>query len=385
MRNGIGSYKTKHGTRYWFKVKVGNHIVVKGGFLRSEDARIARADVVSEYRGNSLKECPYFNLLCDTWLKRHCKEVKVSTGYQLRGLVKNYIKDRIPNKRIDLLNYLDFSDWWDWVCEKPIKKKNYLLHILWEMMDFANVEYFYFGKEYKRLIPFKDYSIKDPFVDKTKRQVLSIEEMGRFMKAVGDRKFKLMFLLAFMTGMRISEVRGLVRKAIVGNHLYVYQQVSRIGKKALVNSGLISKKEVSKAGNVSLLVPPKSLSSNRVYSLPKTLAEALSSWCSDYSLKDNDFVFFSQFGDYSKPVGERTVSRKLDDAIEKSGVPRITFHKFRHLDATFLHDMGLDDTSIALYLGHKNPEVTRDYYLHQSDQKEKTISDDMEKVSKRFI
>lgn len=385
MKNGIGSYKTKKGLRFWFKVKIGHHVVVRGGFLKAYDAKIARSDVISRYRGESLRDCPTFNVLCDVYSERHLKEVKLSTAYQFMGIVKNYFKGHIPNKRIDLINYLDFSDWWEWVKSQPIKKKNYLLRILWNMFDFASVEYFYFGKEYKRLIPYKDYSIKDPIGVQTKAKVLSVEQMVSFMKAVKDEKFKLMFLLAFVTGMRISEVRGLIGRAFDGRKLYVFQQVSKFGKKALVNSGIVPKNKASVIPDKPIFVSPKSRNSNRFYVLPKSLSFALNSWISKYAIKDDDFIFFSQSGDKGFPVAERTVNRKLDDAIKESGVPRITFHKFRHSDATLLHDMGLDDTSIAMYLGHKSADVTREFYIHQTDKKEEDISNDLDVIAKEIV
>lgn len=352
--------------RYWYQVKVGGHFFCKRGFHLLSDARAAMSQVIYSHRGGSLEECPDFDTLCGVYLEHVKPTMKESTLYALSHQIKNHFIAHMRNKRIDLLKSYDYENWWNWIKSLSYKKKNGLLNIFDNIFDFASVNFYYFSKDYKKLVPFKDYSINDPIENMSKVRVLTMSELTSFTSAVTDEEYRLLFLLGFVTGMRISEVRGLQARALVGKHLYVFQQVAHFGK-------------------TPKMVSLKSSSSNRVYVLPLSLADALGGWIKKYGIKPDGFVFFSRLEGTMKPLGENTVIREMGRACKVSGVKYFSFHKLRHTQATMLHEGGVDDTSISMYLGHKNPSVTEKYYLHETDNSESLISKRFEDLVDKFF
>jgi integrase len=58
----------------------------------------------------------------------------------------------------------------------------------------------------------------------------------------------------------------------------------------------------------------------------------------------------------------------LKAACEKAKVPYITHHSLRHFFANALKDQKLDIGEISRFLGHANPTVTQNIYLHWRDE-----------------
>jgi len=58
----------------------------------------------------------------------------------------------------------------------------------------------------------------------------------------------------------------------------------------------------------------------------------------------------------------------LNTACELAGIPRVTHHSFRHAYASLQHQRGVDDVEISKLLGHANPTITRNIYIHAFDE-----------------
>jgi integrase len=64
---------------------------------------------------------------------------------------------------------------------------------------------------------------------------------------------------------------------------------------------------------------------------------------------------------------EHRITRSLRTACRNAGVPHTTHHGLRHAYATLLHEAGEDDGTISKLLGHANPTITRNIYIHWKD------------------
>ncbi|WP_307977298.1 site-specific integrase [uncultured Streptococcus sp.] len=65
------------------------------------------------------------------------------------------------------------------------------------------------------------------------------------------------------------------------------------------------------------------------------------------------------------------LQRMLDDHLEKAGLPRFTFHAFRHTHASLLLNAGITYKELQHRLGHSKISMTLDVYSHLSKDKEK--------------
>ena len=73
-------------------------------------------------------------------------------------------------------------------------------------------------------------------------------------------------------------------------------------------------------------------------------------------------VFATKLG---SPLSRRNLlNRQLKPTCEKLGLQGITWHWFRHANATLQGAVGTPLGTIQAMLGHSSPDITREVYLH---------------------
>jgi integrase len=60
-------------------------------------------------------------------------------------------------------------------------------------------------------------------------------------------------------------------------------------------------------------------------------------------------------------------NRVLKPAVADLGLPRVTFHSFRHTCASLLFEQGRNVRQVADWLGHSDPAYTLRTYVHLLD------------------
>ncbi len=103
---------------------------------------------------------------------------------------------------------------------------------------------------------------------------------------------------------------------------------------------------------------PKTSSSKRVIPLPKQLLP---------SLKDHKKHSQSTYvveDDQGKAISVRSYQRSFELILQKLKIERKGFHALRHTFATRALECGMDIKTLADILGHKNPTVTLNRYVH---------------------
>ena len=351
----VYSYVTAKGRKWLYKVSVANRQYLKRGFATREEARKAEATFL--LNAGKERRVPTLSEAAEGWLAAHGSQIKESTLYSLRGKVRNYVLDRLPDLPLDRYSYPLLSRWWEKVCSERIQKKNYVLGILKGIFAYARD---FHGVDcmavVNRLLPFRDFSIRDV---RESRRFLSADEFRRVYAAEGDPYFRLYLLISFFMGMRISEVRGLQVKCYDGERLYVFQQVQ--GKSGKGRWELTSL---------------KTKSSSRVYLLPPFLRKAIDAHVAANSLGKESFLFFgrsSRDRGHLEPVSENTLARELRRLSASTGI-RFTSHSFRHGEATLLESEGVSVEEIGRYLGHSSGEVTRRHYIHETEKARERIA-----------
>lgn len=114
-------------------------------------------------------------------------------------------------------------------------------------------------------------------------------------------------------------------------------------------------------GHVSL-GPPKTGSSQRRVTLPRSVAEELSQHLATWPTGEDGLVFTSPCGG---PLRRTNFRRKVWlPAVEKAGLGPLRFHDLRHSHAALLIAQGEHPKVIADRLGHSSPMVTMTTYAH---------------------
>lgn len=184
-------------------------------------------------------------------------------------------------------------------------------------------------------------------------RVLGRADIERLLDA-SSPPYRLMIATALYTGLRISELLGLIWSDID------------------FGMGLISvRAQLSRAhrGAPARRVAPKSAAAYRDIPLIDQLAQhLLAHRRSTPFAAPTDWVFATSRG---TPQSQRNVSRRgLQHAVElarldRDGWPALRFHDLRHTFASHLIlDHGLDVAHVSRILGHASTTITLDVYTH---------------------
>lgn len=195
-----------------------------------------------------------------------------------------------------------------------------------------------------------------PRAEHRAQRVLGRDEIERLLGACSSRD-RLMVSTVLYTGMRISEMLGLVWDDIdfAAGLVRVRAQLSRAHR-----------------GEPARRVAPKTAASIRDIPLVAQLAELLAHHKRKGRFADGrDWVFATARG---TPYGHRNVSRRgLRRAAQIAGLnrgdwPPLRFHDLRHAFASHLIvDLGLDVAQVSRILGHARVTITLDVYTHLFD------------------
>jgi integrase len=196
--------------------------------------------------------------------------------------------------------------------------------------------------------------VEPPRVARVTMQILSPEEVGRFLDVARDTDYYVYFATLLYTGLRRGELLALRwRNLDLGKGtLSVVETAYRLG------SGEYRIKE------------PKTPQSRRTVILPPSLVELFKVYRFDQELlriqlgiglNGDDFVFIRPDG---SPVNPNAVSLAFRRIIKRAGLKAIRIHDLRHTHASLMLKAGIHPKVVSERLGHANIGITLDLYSH---------------------
>ncbi len=172
-------------------------------------------------------------------------------------------------------------------------------------------------------------------VESDKINIMPPETIEPFLDAVTNPKYRTLFTLAVLGGLRQGELLGLKWSDIDWDTKQV---------------------RVKRTYNKRAWYSPKSKSSIRAVDLGPRMVKVLKKWILACPPNDLNLVFPSRTG---KPLDDSTMVRKFfRPALKKSKLPIIRFHDLRHTFASLLIEQGESIKYIQSQLGHSSPTVT---------------------------
>ncbi len=173
--------------------------------------------------------------------------------------------------------------------------------------------------------------IKRPHNDKKLPVILSENEVERICSMVTNPKHKLIFMLIYSAGLRVSEVVKLRIENIDSERMMVYIQKAK-GRK------------------------------DRYTLLSEKVLKSLQNYFREYNPKN--WIFHGARKD--RHISTRTVQAIFENTKIKSGITKkASPHSLRHSFATHLLESGISLRYIQELLGHKNSKTT-EIYTHVS-------------------
>jgi len=214
--------------------------------------------------------------------------------------------------------------------------KDYLFHLVGEkevststLNTAINALKFYYGEVLKRRFA---YEIKRQKKDKKLPVVLSHEEVSRILSSVTNVKHRLILMLIYSAGLRVSEVVKLKPGDIDAERKLIHIKGGK-GRK------------------------------DRYTMLSEVVMETIRRYLKEYG--QSKWLFPSQ--DKEKHITTRTVEKIFSNACRKANIKKnATVHSLRHSFAAHLLESGTDLRYIRELLGHKSSKTT-EIYTHVSN------------------
>ena len=282
----------------------------------------------------------------------------ISHGYLYicRSATKNYIVPKWGKYKLTDLTPAVIDRWVIELIQKPqlklkrkkgSKKKEYIqlapatvnriLQIMKVMLEQACAEGYIANNPAKHVKPICNQSYKQ-------RGVLTSVEVKALLNPNiwDDYRHYAINLLTLATGMRISEVRGLLISQIHPDHIQVHTAWEE-------HYGL----KEPKWGSVrDVPITPK------VYSVLMKVIE---------EYRPKTIVFYGKYS-LDSPMSKSVIEKHLYKALKKIGIDEearkqrhLTFHSHRHTLNTMLRSAGVHDAKVRAITGHKQESMTERY------------------------
>lgn len=197
-----------------------------------------------------------------------------------------------------------------------------------------------------------------PRIEKAERSYLTPSQIATLAEAIHPR-FKALVLVAGYTGLRAGELTGL-----------------RISDLDLLRRRLTVRQTLVDVGGHITFGPPKTSSSRRTVSLPKSICDVIAGHLSEFPT--DELVFTSTQDQAIRWSNFRR--RYWKPALAAADLPDVRFHDLRHSHASILISQGTHPKVIASRLGHSKIGVTMDTYGHLFDGLDEGAADVLDSV-----
>ncbi len=187
-------------------------------------------------------------------------------------------------------------------------------------------------------------------------QVLTVEEVARFVKVLRGTRHEVLFLVALTTGMRPSEYLALQWKDIDFDGARI--QVRRSLDWRRKGQWNFSEPKTARSRR-SIPIPAEV--SDRLQRHRRVQAEERLKAGPDWS--DHDLVFCDRRGE---PLDRQNLLRRhLRPLLKKAGISAdLTLYSLRHSCATLMLAAGIHPKVVSERLGHSSITITLDIYSH---------------------
>ncbi len=178
-----------------------------------------------------------------------------------------------------------------------------------------------------------------PKPDRGEVKVWDENDFRRFWEVAVESEYYQMYRLAYLTGMRRSELCGLKWENVDldAGAIRVVQTLQKVPGKGIV------------------VGQPKSKRSRRAIEIGDATVELLL----DITAR-GDYVFTRN----GKPVSPDTVSHDFSRLVKEAGLPHLTFHGLRHCHASVLLSKNIHPKVVQERLGHADITMTMNVYSH---------------------
>ncbi len=241
---------------------------------------------------------------------------------------------------------------------------------------------------------------RPPKSERPPMNILSPEELARFLQGAVASPYYAAYVLALTTGMRRGELLGVTWNSIALGPSWaeidkLFPQIAKLklwdteGLQRLLKRRHITLRndpcvtivqQLSDLHSGPQITLPKTRYSQRSICIPADTALILIFQRSLCRERNSDLVFCSSNG---LPVDPRSFTRRFQKDLSRVEVKQIRFHDMRHTVATILLEDGKALNTVQEILGHYNAAFTAAQYGHVTTRMHKEATDTLGLVLKR--
>jgi integrase len=184
---------------------------------------------------------------------------------------------------------------------------------------------------------------------------LGEQEVGRLLVAASGSRYRSLYHLAVVTGMRFSELRGLSWDDVdwIQGTITVKRQIQDI-----LGQGRVTAVPKTHSGTRTILLGESTLSELRDHKRRiEDEAQGSRTW------HENDLLFPSTVG---TPFAMKQLHQDFARILAAANLRRIRFHDLRHTAASLMLNHGIPPLVVSRILGHANASVTLTVYAHSN-------------------
>ena len=288
--------------------------------------------------------------LINEWLQINRHKITESTYVKYLGVVKKHIFPFFGGMRPEAICTSVVSEFATMLTDEmglAPKTVRDILTILRSILKYAK-------KQIGATMP--EVEIIFPRSSRCEMRVLTRAEQQRLISTLtADMdEYKFGILLALITGLRIGELCALRWENVdfEGGFIRVKYTMQRL-----------KNTEFSTFNNNStkiIITDPKSEGSARRIPLTENALKLCRRF---YRENDKAFVLTGDENHYCEP---RKLQYHFYRIVEKIGLSDLHFHSLRHTFATRCVEVGFEIKSLSEILGHSNPKITLERYVHSS-------------------
>ena len=356
-KNGEGTIRLRKDGRWEGRVVIGydekGYPKTKNVTAKTKTECAAKLEKLKEecgpLRSGKVKAERPFGEWIEFWYQHFCKQrIRKNTQLAYEGNIRNHIVPVLGKIPLNKLTQKDLQRFY--VGLKPTAEKKGLsdqnirgCH----MVCHAALEK---AMEEKLIRSNPTEGCKLPPKKAHEMQVLTREEMQRFLiqaKAEGWFEF---FLLELSTGMRIGEITALQWDDLnmETGELHIERQAQRLEGKLVVST-------------------PKTKSSIRTVVLPPLVLAVLKAY---RETVDSRWIFPSPVHE-DEPISTGVCRERMHLILEHAQCKQVRFHDLRHTFSTTALEHGMDIKTLSAVLGHVTASTTLDVYAHVTDTMQK--------------
>ena len=285
---------------------------------------------------------------CDEWLTLKKNQIKESTFVKYTTILENHIKPQIGNYTIHNISSTTIEAFGNYLLEG----KKLSVKTVKDILSVLNSIFKHINKQTPNIV--QNMEIFCPKKQKKEVRVLSLEEQELLMNYLltDMNNYKFGALLALITGMRIGEICALKWENVSLREKTV-RVCSTMQRLRNFEDDVPSKTKI-------VISEPKSWNSSRVIPLTDFAVELCKKYYSDNS---QAFVLTGKADRYVEP---RILQQKFAVYTSALGLKGVHFHTLRHTFATRCVEVDFEIKTLSEILGHSNPHVTLERYVHSS-------------------